>query len=450
MNRKYFLSIFGNFTLVSILTPTLISCISKIKKISGLKNWAGNYTYKADETIFVSSVNEIKDILVNYKKVKALGTQHCFNDIADTKGVQVSTNKINKIHDLNTKNKTVLVGSGIKYGDLGKFLYQNGWALHNLASLPHISIGGACSTATHGSGISNKNLSSAIKGFEIITANGKTKWVDSENDPNLFYAGGVSLGALGIMTKILLKIEPTFNIEQRVFEDLPMINLKNDFDKIMSFGYSVSFFTHWKNKKIDQIWIKSKPGKEWKDDNLFFGAVAAKKNLHPIKSNSSKNCTPQMGVIGPWHERLPHFKMDFTPSNGDELQSEYFVSRSNAFEAIMAIERLNKKISPILFVSEIRCIASDEFWMSMAYGRDSVAIHFTWKPMVKEVMDLLPEIESVLAPYKVRPHWGKIHTMNAKKLENSYPRYNDFLKLRKRLDPDEFFLNSYLKRTFIN
>jgi xylitol oxidase len=449
MNRKSFISTLAATGFGAGILSNWVSCSPKVEKIKGLKNWAGNYTYKAAETKFVSTVEEMRRTILGLKKAKALGTQHCFNDIADTSGTQLCTQKMNQVLELDTQEQTVLVGSGIKYGTLGKYLHQRGWALHNLASLPHISVGGSCATATHGSGISNGNLATAIRGFEWLTVEGQLLWVDPKSDPEMFYAGGVSMGVLGFMTKIKLAIQPTFEVEQRVYEQLPMAALENHFDEIMGAGYSVSFFTHWLNKTIDQVWVKSRVGEIRHDPNDFYGATPAMVDLHPIKVNSPVNCTSQLGSPGPWHERLPHFRMDFTPSNGDELQSEYFVPRSLAFEALMAVESLRDQISPILYVTEVRCIASDEFWMSTAYQRESVAIHFTWKPMYKEVMVVLPMIEGVLKPFGVRPHWGKIFTLSSDYLREQYSNFDAFLRLKGKLDPEGILTNDYVKKFLI-
>lgn len=447
MKRKTFINTLATSAISASLFPHLISCSDDPKKISGLKNWAGNYTFKAEETKFVRSVEEMKKAIVGLKKAKALGTQHCFNDIADTSGIQISTKHLDQVLELNTAEQTVLVGSGIKYGTLGSYLYERGWALHNLASLPHISVGGSCATATHGSGVGNGNLATAIRGFELLTVDGATQWVDPETQPDLFHAGCVSLGALGFITKIKLAIQPSFEVEQHVYENLPMEALKDNFDAIMSAGYSVSFFTHWLDKTINQVWIKSKVGTTDALGADFYGATPATEDLHPIKVNSPVNCTPQMGVPGPWHERLPHFKMDFTPSNGDELQSEFFVPRENAYEAIMAVEALHAKIAPILFVTEVRCIAADDFWMSTAYQRESVAIHFTWKPMAKEVLAVLPEIEAALQAFEARPHWGKIFTLPADTLRSRYEKFEAFVQLKEKYDPQGVLSNAYLKKS---
>ena len=435
MKRTTFLSTMAVSAAGAAIIPNIISCQTTHKKKLVLKNWAGNYAYVAAETKFPKSIDALIDNFKGLSKAKALGTKHCFNDIADTIGTQLSTKNLDAILELNEKESYVIVESGIKYGYLGKYLHTKGWALHNLASLPHISVGGSCATSTHGSGIKNGNLATAMLGFELLTANGELLWVDAKTNADLFFAAGVSMGALGILTKIKLAIQPTFYVSQKVYENLPMEALKENFDAIMGSGYSVSLFTHWLDKNINQVWVKSRKDQTQELLTDWFGATTATINLHPIKENSPINCTPQMGVVGPWHERLPHFKMDFIPSNGEELQSEFFVPREKAFEAIMAVEALHSNIEPLLLVSEIRCIAADYFWMSTAYRRDSVAIHFTWKPNTVGVMSFLPELEAVLKPFDARPHWGKIFTLPAIKLVDRYPKFDDFLKLKNELDP---------------
>ena len=431
------------------MLPHLVSCADAQKEgIKGLKNWAGNLQYSALETRFPNSVTELQRAIVQLDKAKALGTMHCFNDIADTEGVQLSTKNLTEIYELDEAGQTVTVGSGIKYGDLGVYLHERGWALHNLASLPHISVGGSCATATHGSGMGNGNLSSAIVGLEMLYASGEIRWIAPESDPELFNAAVVHLGALGIVTKVKLRIQPTFSVKQYVFENLNIGQLENNFDAIMGAGYSVCFFTHWLNDNIDQVWVKCKSDQGFDGSASFYGATPATVDLHPIKVNSPVNCTPQLGVSGPWHERLPHFKMNFTPSNGDELQSEFFIDRANAFQAMKAISPYAEQMQDFLFISEIRCIAKDDFWMSTAQGRESVALHFTWKPKPKEVYAFLPELESVLAPFNARPHWGKIYAMEKERIFELYPKAADFVALKKEVDPKGIFSNQYTKRAF--
>ncbi|MEQ8532052.1 MAG: FAD-binding protein, partial [Imperialibacter sp.] len=338
---------------------------------------------------------------------KALGSKHCFNNIADSPENQISTKNFNKVLGIDEEAMTVTVESGARYGEFAPELHQKGYALHNLASLPHISVAGAAATATHGSGVGNGNLASAVKGLELVDGNGKLVKL-KEGDPD-FYGAVVGLGALGIVTKVTLAIEKTFDVRQDVFQDLPLASLEKDFEAIMSAGYSVSLFTDWQNQVISQVWIKRRMDEEITDACVeFYGATAATKNLHPITRLSAENCTEQMGKPGPWFDRLPHFKMGFTPSSGEELQSEFFVPMENAVDAILALEKKRDLIYPQLMITEIRTIAADDLWMSTAYRQPSVAIHFTWKQNPEEVGKLLPMIEAELSPFGVRPHWGKL------------------------------------------
>jgi len=326
------------------------------------------------------------------------------------------------------------------------YLDEKGFALHNLASLPHISVAGACSTATHGSGLKNGNLSTAVSGLEIVTADGKVVTLSRQQDAKTFNGLVVGLGALGIITKLTLDIEPSFTMSQYVYEGLPFSELKDHFEAIESSGYSVSLFTDWQNQRINEVWIKSRmdQGQAFHATPDFFGAKLATRNLHPIKELSAENCTEQMGIPGPWYERLPHFRMGFTPSAGKELQSEYFVPRQHAIEAILAVERLHDQVSPSLLITEIRTIAADHLWMSPCFGQDCVTIHFTWKPDWPAVRRLLPIIEKELAPFDARPHWGKLFTVSPAELRRIYKKMPDFVELASFYDPKGKFRNEYL------
>ena len=414
-----------------------------IEQVELESNWAGNLTYHRKELFAPKSRAELMDVVKKIKNGKALGSKHSFNTVADTNSSHISLVYLNKVLELDEVNKLVWVESGIRYGTLGKWLDARGYAVHNLASLPHISVMGAASTGTHGSGDKNGNLSTAVAAIELIKADG-TALLLTEKDPK-FYGAVVSLGALGVMYKVALKIQPKFEVTQHVFENLPMAKLKDHFDEIFGSGYSVSMFTHWLDKNINQLWIKRRTDQPYSAlGKEFLGATAATTNLHPIKVNSPINCTDQMGVPGPWYERLPHFKMDFTPSNGAELQSEFFVPRKMAYQAIMAIESMHKEIHPILYVTELRSIAADNFWMSPAYKQDIVAIHFTWKPMNEEVQKILPKIEAKLKPFNGKPHWGKITRISKDDLSKRYVKWNDFKQLRKEMDPSNKWTNDFL------
>ncbi len=416
-----------------------------------LKNWAGNITYSTDQVFYPDTLEKTQELVKKTGRFRTLGTRHCFNTIADSSYNLISTNKLNKIVSINAASHTVTVEGGIKYGELAPHLHQQGFALHNLASLPHISVAGSIATATHGSGVHNGNLASAVRGLEILQPNGEVVRLSKEKDGDKFLASVVSLGALGIVTKVVLAIQPTFMMRQNVFVHLPLSQLKEHFEAIISAGYSVSLFTDWQQESINEVWIKSRidEGGDYHHVKDFYGAKAAAKNLHPIAEIPAENCTDQMGVPGPWFERLPHFKMGFTPSAGKELQSEYFVPRGHAVEALMAIQKMGKEIGPHLLISEIRTIDADDLWMSPCRHQASVALHFTWKQDWPAVSKLLPRIEQELSPYNARPHWGKLFTMAPSILASRYEKMPDFKKLIAASDPRGNLHNDFIQHNVL-
>jgi xylitol oxidase len=411
-----------------------------------LRNWAGNLEYGTQMVYSPKSVGQVREFVRTQDRLKVLGTRHCFNSIADSRHQFISLKEMDQIVDLNPVARTVTVEGGLTYGHLCPILDRKGWALHNLASLPHISIAGACATGTHGSGEENGNLATAVCGFETVNAKGEIESLSPEKTGPDFYGAVVGLGVLGVITKITLRVQPSYQIQQYVYEDLPLSQLRDHFDAIQSSAYSVSLFTDWQKRRINEVWLKCRMDQKPLFDapGEFFGAQKAKRNLHPIAELSAENCTAQMGVPGPWYERLPHFKMGFTPSAGKELQSEYFLPRHQAVEAILAVERLRDQIGPHLLISEIRAIAADELWMSPCYKRSGVTIHFTWKPDGPAVGKLLPIIERELAPFYPRPHWGKLFTLPPAVLHSEYEKLPEFIALTQRFDPTGKFRNEFL------
>lgn len=413
-----------------------------------LCNWAGNYAYNAARVHYPRTVEEARQIVRGSEKVRALGTRHSFNDLADCTGDLISLEQLDRIIQLDGAAGTVTVDAGARYGELGQRLHQEGWALHNLASLPHIGVAGACATATHGSGERNGNLATAVCAMELITADGQVLAISRRRDGREFDGMVVHLGALGIVSKITLNIEPMFAVRQDVYENLPLAALKDHFDAIQASAYSVSLFTDWRREAINQVWLKRRV----RDDDAaaaaatFFGATLAPVDRHPISEISAENCTMQKGIPGPWHERLPHFRMEYTPSSGAELQSEYFVPRQHAVAALGAIAQLRERIAPLLLICEIRAVAADTLWMSPCFERASMAIHFTWKQDWPAVRALLPTIEMQLAPFDARPHWGKLFTMSARSLGAVYGKLPEFGRLIRKFDPDGKFCNGFVDK----
>ena len=406
------------------------------------KNWAGNYTYRARKLHRPSTIEQLQEILAKAPCVRVLGSRHSFNDIADSlELITLEAMPMDVVVD--HAADTVSFNAALKYGELVQKLNEEGVALHNLASLPHISVAGAVATATHGSGETNGNLATAVAGLELVTSGGEI--IEFSRGEPYFDGLVVGLGALGAVTRITLDVEPAYEVRQRVFEGLSWEALFEHFDQIISCGYSVSIFTRW-DETIDQVWVKSRVTDEPEQvENDLFGAAAAAVDRHPILGLDASSCTPQLGRVGSWADRLPHFRMGFTPSSGEELQSEYLFPRRYAVEAIEAVRSLADEIRPILQVSEVRAVAADRLWMSMNYGQDSVGIHFTWKPERDAVEDMLVRLESALVPFEARPHWGKLFNADAATLAPLYERMSDFIRLVERLDPRGAFRNPWLK-----
>jgi alditol oxidase len=450
MNKREFLKTSGAFLTSTLLAP-FASAEGQVPAALNAHrtNWAGNLTYHTDDLFTPKTVEETQQMVRATPKLRALGSRHSFNTIADSTAAQISLTHLDSMA-LDPQAKTVTVGAGVRYGTLAPYIDEQGYALHNLASLPHITAVGACSTATHGSGIKNGNLSTAVAAIEFVNADGQIVHLSRAKDGDQFLGAVVGLGGLGVITKITLNVQPTFQIRQIVYENLSMDQLEHNLDAIFGSGYSVSLFTDWQHHHITQVWLKQKadiPKDEpvlFKIPEDFYGAKAANENLHPLPGHDPTPCTQQMGIPGPWYERLPHFRMNFTPSSGAELQTEYFVPRAQGYQAILAVEQLRDRITPHLFITELRTIAADDLWMSPAFHQDCMAIHFTWKPEWPEVQKVLPLIEEKLAPFNAKPHWAKLFTMPPSRLAQVYGNMPKFQALLKQYDPKGKFRNQFL------
>jgi xylitol oxidase len=401
-------------------------------------NWAGSYRYRAERLHRPTSVEQVQEIVAGSSSVHVLGSRHSFNGIADAAEL-ISLSAMPADVVLDPTAGTASFGAGLTYGALTEHLAAAGLALHNLASLPHISVAGAVATATHGSGVGNGNLATAVAALELVTSDGalvRTSRGDADFDGTV-----VGLGALGAVVRLTLDVEPAFEVRQRVFEELSWQALAEHFDEIVSSGYSVSVFTLWR-EAVDMVWVKTRTDQP--EPTELFGARPATVERHPIPGIDAAPATPQLGSPGPWHDRLPHFRMGFTPSAGEELQSEYLLPRRFAVEAIEALRPLGDRMRPHLLVCEIRTVAADRLWTSTSYEQDSVAFHFTWRRDQEAVTDLLGDVEAALAPFGARPHWGKVFLADAAAIAPLYERHADFVRLAERLDPRGAFRTEWL------
>lgn len=412
----------------------------------GERNWAGNYTYRASEVHRPETVGEVQSIVAAADTIRPLGSRHSFNSLADTQHAQLSLERIADTIEIDSERMTARVSAGTRYGTIAEYLNARGYALHNMASLPHISVAGAIATATHGSGDSNGCLATGVVAMEFVTATGDIVEVSGESTPD-FDGMVVGLGALGVVTSVTLSLSENFLVRQQVFEDLPWQTLLDHYDEITRAAYSVSVFTDWRGDTARQVWVKEQVDQAAEcGRDEFFGARAASVPRHMLPEVSAENTTAQLGIAGAWHDRLPHFRLGFRPSSGAELQTEYLVPREHAVGAFSAVKQLANRVSPLLQIAELRTIAADELWLSMAYRRSSAALHFTWRPRQDEVEAILPSIEAALEPFGARPHWGKVFMTNPDAVGHLYPRLDDFRALAESMDPNGKFRNIFLDR----
>jgi xylitol oxidase len=409
-------------------------------------NWAGNLTYGTDVLVQPRTIEEAQQAVRGATRVRALGSRHCFNDIADTTGTHLSLEHLRGV-SLDKARRRVTVEGGARYSDLGPVLHEQGYALHNLASLPHISVAGACATATHGSGMKLGSLATAVAAIEFINAEGDLVGLSRDGDGDVFQGAVVSLGALGVVVRLTLDLLPAFDMRQHIYRELPYDALSAHFDEIMGAGYSVSLFTGWGGDAVEQVWIKSRAdGGGAEAPASFFGARAALVNMHPVAALDAVNCTEQRGIAGPAYDRLPHFRIGSTPAGGEDLQAEYFVAREDAVNAIGVVRKLADRLANVLMISEVRTVAADAMWISPFYKRPSVALHFSFKHDVPGVRKMLPELEAALSPFAPRPHWGKLFALPPREVQSRYEKLGAFKALLERHDPKGKFRNAFVER----
>ncbi|KOV69330.1 FAD-binding protein [Streptomyces sp. MMG1121] len=405
-----------------------------------ITNWARTITYSAREFHRPRSLDALAALVASSARVRVLGSGHSFNRIADPgpDGVLLSTAGLPPEIEVDAAAHTVRVAGGVRYAELARAVHAHGLALPNMASLPHISVAGSVATGTHGSGVRNGPLASAVREVELVLADGSAVTI-GRGDPR-FDGAVTSLGALGVVTALTLELEPAYEVEQHVFTELPLHGL--DFAAVAAAGYSVSLFTDWREPGFRQVWVKRRTDQPVVD---FPWATAADVALHPVPGMPAGNCTEQLGVPGPWHERLPHFRAEFTPSSGEEIQSEYLLPRTAARDALDAIDSIRSTVAGVLQTCEVRTVAADTQWLSPAHGRNSVALHFTWVRDEAAVRPVVRRLEEVLARFDPRPHWGKVYEIPSAVVRRRYTRVPDFRALARSLDPTGKFTNAVVR-----
>lgn len=403
-----------------------------------LRNWAGNVEFGARHLHAPDSIEQLQDLVSGAQRIRPLGAGHSFTAIADTAGELVSLHELPR--DIEVDGDTARVPAGVRYAEIADVLDAHGKALHNLASLPHITVAGACTTATHGSGVRNQCLAGSVTAVEFVRADGELVTVRRGDDT--FAGCVVTLGALGVITHLSLATQPAYELRQQVYVDAPLEAVLDRLDDVLAAGYSVSLFSRpGRADVIDQVWVKTDGALP---DAAALGAQPSRAQLHPIANHDPAAATDQLGVPGPWHARLPHFRAEFTPSAGAERQSEFLLPRRHGAAAIRAVHTL--RLQHVLQVAEFRTVAADDLWLSPCYERDTIGVHFTWTADDVAVLDALAQVERALEPYEPRPHWAKLFRTSPEAVRASYPRLTEFQGLAATHDPDRKFGNPFLER----
>lgn len=405
-----------------------------------LSNWGGNLVYGSGAIEAPATIEELSEI-IRSGKVRPIGTMHSFSKVVVGEGTLVSAAGLAFEPALDKASSTVKVSAATRFGDLALFLEKNGVALKNMGSLPHISIAGAAATGTHGSGDKNQILSSSLSAYSFL--NSKGELVRYQRGDENFEACRVGLGAYGLWVSVELDVVPSFQIRQDVYLDIPWEVFYEDPTNLTSAGYSVSLFTKWGEVSIDQVWVKALPGD--KAGLPIAGISPEKTSRKELAPGVGDNLTQQGGVEGPWLDRLPHFRLDATPSAGNEIQTEYFIQRKNIVGAVKAVNKIAEQINHTLIITEVRTIAQDDAWLSPMNRGDSVALHFTWVNDTPAVDKAVAALEEVLAEFDPIPHWGKVHHFDKSKLEKVHARLGKARAVFDELDPEGVFNTEYLK-----
>ncbi|MER7048574.1 D-arabinono-1,4-lactone oxidase [Streptomyces jumonjinensis] len=407
-------------------------------------NWAGNVVFRALRVHRPSSVGELRRLVGRSRRIRALGSGHSFSRVADSEHELVRLDGLPPLVEIDTACRTVTVGGGMRYAEVAVALHRAGYALANLASLPHISVAGSCGTGTHGSGDGHRCLAAAVRGLQLTGPDGDLLELSRESHPDVFPGSVVALGALGVVTRLTLDIEPAYEMAQFVRVDVPLDEIADRFGQVFGAAYSVSVFTDWHDGAAS-VWLKHRTDRRRGD---WAGGRAAGRPLNPVPGMSPDSSTEQLGIPGPWFERLPHFRPELTPGAGEELQSEYYLPRAAAPEAFAALRGIGSLLAPLLHIAEVRTVRADDLWLSPAHGRDSVTFHFTWVKDTAAVPPAIAAVERLLLPMGARPHWGKLTLASAPEIMARYERAPDFARLVRSYDPGGKFANALTDRLF--
>ncbi|MEV5878882.1 D-arabinono-1,4-lactone oxidase [Streptomyces sp. NPDC052101] len=423
------------------------------------RNWGGNVSARPARQVAPASVEELAEAVRRAAedglKVKAVGTGHSFTSIAATDGVLIRPQLLTGIRRIDRESMTVTVEAGTPLKRLNAALAREGLSLANMGDIMEQTVSGATSTGTHGTGRESGSIAAQIKGLELVTADGSVLTCSEKENPEVFAAARIGLGALGIVTAITFAVEPLFLLNARE-EPMPFDRVLAEFDQLWAENEHFEFywFPHTGNTNTKRNNRSAGPEQPvgqlagWFEDEFLSNGVfqvaqwvgrAAPAAVPAIARISSKALSART------YTDIP-YKVFTSPRRVRFVEMEYAVPRAALTQTLRElkamVERSGLRVS---FPVEVRTAPADDITLSTASGRDSayIAVHmFRGTPY----QAYFTAAERIFTAHEGRPHWGKVHTWDAEYFARVYPRFGEFTALRDRLDPERLFQNDYLRR----
>ncbi|HET7388086.1 MAG TPA: D-arabinono-1,4-lactone oxidase [Nocardioidaceae bacterium] len=423
------------------------------------RNWSGLESAHPAQVLTPSSVREVCDAVVaaraNGLRVKMVGTGHSFTGIAATDGLLLLPRRLVGIRSVDRDAMTVAVLAGTPLRELNIRLEELGLALHNMGDVAEQTVAGAVSTGTHGTGGHWASLSAQVAALELVDAEGRVRTCSAQQDPDLFSAARVGLGALGILTAVTFLVEPAFTLEA-VEEPMTWDQVVSGFDEMVAanhhaeaywFPHTDRMLTKRNNRTLDEPRPLSRV-RGYVDDELLsntvFGLVNRVGNIAPAGIRRLNQLSAR-ALTARTYSDVSH-RVFTSPRRVRFREMEYAVPRQEGMAALTEVRRLiDSRDWRISFPVEIRYAPADDLWLSTASGRESVYLAFHVNAATDHA-DYFETVEKVLEAHDGRPHWGKLHTRTADDLASAYPCFADFLAVRDRLDHPRLFTNDYLDR----